>query len=72
MATAPAQSVTSSDSRRILSCLLSKLESPDCRYHLKYSKLLYNTPRIEELLYQCVRIDVLTSIDAQNLGSLEK
>lgn len=72
MATAPAQSVTSSDSRRILSCLLSKLESPDCRYHLKYSKLLHNTPQIEELLYRCVRIDVLTSIDAQNLGSLEK
>jgi hypothetical protein len=59
------------ESRRILSNLLSKLSLPNSPYK-RYAPIIDQTQQLEELLYRCVRMDILALIDSGRLGSINK
>jgi hypothetical protein len=58
------------ESRRILSNLLTKL-GPDSPYK-GYAPIINQTEQLEELLYRCVRMDILALIDSGKLDSIKK
>jgi hypothetical protein len=66
MATPPVQP----QSKRILSNLLLKLRLPDSPY-TRFSKIMNQTQQLEELMYRCVRMDILALIDGGRLGSIK-
>jgi hypothetical protein len=66
MATPPVQP----QSRRILSNLIAKLKLPDSPY-TRFSKILNETKQLEELMYRCVRMDILALIDEGRLKSIK-